>query len=289
MTMEKVLLVGKFTDQFREINKKLSVKYEVRACVNKLEIFRGMFKLNKPDVIVMLLGEMNETNESLLREIQKEHCELPVVCAGVHEEIIKRMDNLILNNAVFLSSSYTVEQLIEKVDYVLNENFVESMLLKSLGVDVDAEDEELIAMAKNEKKEEKTDAEANPKRTELGNNKKTILTIDDSGVFLRMLNGILHEEYDVRMATSCQKALVSICEKKPDLILLDYEMPICNGRETMIKIREIESNKNIPIVFVTAVNKVEHIKAVLSLKPAGYVLKPIDKDKLLELIKSIIG
>ena len=121
------------------------------------------------------------------------------------------------------------------------------------------------------------------------NNKKTILTIDDSGVFLRMLNGILHEEYDVRMATSCQKALVSICEKKPDLILLDYEMPICDGRETMIKIREIESNKNIPIVFVTAVNKMEHIKAVLSLKPAGYVLKPIDKDKLIELIKSIIG
>lgn len=153
--MEKVLLVGKFTDQFREINKKLSVKYEVRACVNKLEIFRGMFKLNKPDVLVMLLGEMNETNESLLREIQKEHCELPIVCAGVHEEIIKRIDNLILNNAVFLSSSYTVEQLIEKVDYVLNENFVESMLLKSLGVDVAAEDEELIAMAKNEKKKRK--------------------------------------------------------------------------------------------------------------------------------------
>ena len=287
--MEKVLLVGKFTDQFREINKKLSVKYEVRACVNKLEIFRGMFKLNKPDVIVMLLGEMNETNESLLREIQKEHCELPVVCAGFHEEIIRKIDNLILNNAVFLPSSYTVEQLIEKVDYVLNENFVESMLMKSLGVDVSAEDEELIAMAKNEKKEEKKEPEANQKRTELGNNKKTILTIDDSGIFLRMLNGILHEEYDVRMATSCQKALVSICEKKPDLILLDYEMPMCNGKETMIKIREIESNKNIPIVFVTAVNKVEHIKAVLSLKPAGYVLKPIDKDKLLELIKSIIG
>lgn len=287
--MEKVLLVGKFTDQFREINKKLSVKYEVRACVNKLEIFRGMFKLNKPDVIVMLLGEMNETNESLLREIQKEHCELPVVCAGVHEEIIRRIDNLILNNAVFLPSSYTVEQLIEKVDYVLNENFVESMLMKSLGVDVSAEDEELIAMAKNEKKEEKKEPEANQKRTELGNNKKTILTIDDSGIFLRMLNGILHEEYDVRMATSCQKALVSICEKKPDLILLDYEMPVCNGRETMIKIRETEANKNIPIVFVTAINKKEHIKAVLALKPDGYLLKPINRDKLFKTIKEIIG
>ena len=130
--MEKVLLVGKFTDQFREINKKLSVKYEVRACVNKLEIFRGMFKLNKPDVVVMLLGEMNETNESLLREIQKEHCELPVVCAGVHEEIIKRIDNLILNNAVFLSSSYTVEQLIEKVSSLIpniRKNFFQPIFL----------------------------------------------------------------------------------------------------------------------------------------------------------------
>ena len=282
--MEKVLLVGKFTDQFREINKKLSMKYEVRACVNKPEIFKGMFKLNKPDVIVLLLGEMNETNESLLREIQKEHSEIPLVSAGVHAEIIKRIDNLILNNAVFLPSSYTVEQLIEKVEFALNENFVESMLLKSLGVDVSVE-EEPIEIAKEEKKE----PEAKAKKSELENNKKTILLIDDSGIFLRMLNGVLSEKYNVRMATSCQKALVSICEKKPDLILLDYEMPICNGRETMIKIREIESNKNIPIVFVTAVNKVENIKAVLSLKPAGYVLKPIDKDKLFELIGSIIG
>ena len=60
------------------------------------------------------------------------------------------------------------------------------------------------------------------------------------------------------------------------MILLDYEMPVCNGRETMIKIREIESNKNIPIVFVTAVNKKEHIKSVLALKPDGYLLKPIN-------------
>ena len=44
----------------------------------------------------ILLGEMNDTNESLLREIQKEHCELPVVCAGVHEEIIKRIDSVYL-------------------------------------------------------------------------------------------------------------------------------------------------------------------------------------------------
>ena len=66
-------------------------------------------------------------------------------------------------------------------------------------------------------------------------------------------------------------------------------MPVCNGRETMIKIRETEANKNIPIVFVTAVNKKEHIKAVLALKPDGYLLKPINRDKLFKTIKEIIG
>ena len=279
--MEKVLLVGKFTDHFREINKCLTQKYEVRACVNKLEIFRGMFKLNKPDVVVMLLSEMNEINESLLRELEKEHSDIPVVCAGIHKENKQYLKDMALGNVVFLEPPYSAQELVEKVDYVLNENFVEDMIFKSLGIDLSAEEEEPTV------KEENKESESNQGSKE--SDKKTVLLIDDSGVFLRMLNGVLCEEYNVRMATSCQKALVSICEKKPDLILLDYEMPICNGRETMIKIRESETNKNIPIVFVTAVNKLEHIKAVLALKPAGYILKPIDKDKLLETIRGIIG
>ena len=78
-------------------------------------------------------------------------------------------------------------------------------------------------------------------------------------------------------------------QKRPDLILLDYEMPMYDGRETMLKIRESEENRDIPIVFVTAVNKIENIKSVLALKPAGYLLKPINKDKLFQSIREIIG
>ena len=57
----------------------------------------------------------------------------------------------------------------------------------------------------------------------------------------------------------------------------------------MLKIRESEENRDIPIVFVTAVNKIENIKSVLELKPAGYLLKPINKDKLFQSIREIIG
>ena len=81
--MKKILLVGQFTDQFRKVNKELTGKYEVRACVNKLEIFRGMFKLNKPDIVVMILQELDEINEELLKELKKEYKEIPVVYTGV--------------------------------------------------------------------------------------------------------------------------------------------------------------------------------------------------------------
>ena len=69
--MKKLLLVGQFTEHFRKMNKGLADKYEVRACVNKLEIFKGMFKLNKPDIVVMLLQGLDETNESLFVELKK--------------------------------------------------------------------------------------------------------------------------------------------------------------------------------------------------------------------------
>ena len=77
-------------------------------------------------------------------------------------------------------------------------------------------------------------------------------------------------------------------KKKPDLILLDYDMPGWNGKVTFEKIREIPEYVDIPIVFLTGMADKEHITAVLHLNPAGYILKPISSDKLLSTIESVI-
>lgn len=283
--MKKVLLVGKFTDYLREINKSLAQKYEVRACVNKLEIFKGMFKLNKPDIVVFLLNEMNETNESLLKELKEEHSEIPVICAGIEVEE-KKTEELDIASFVFVTTPYTEEELLNMVEDILNGNYVTNIIPEKVDVQEEQKEEQ---NADEEIDNEEKSEEQETKKKPVINTRKTILLVDDSGIFLRMLNGLLSDNYDVRMATSGLKALTSIREKKPDLILLDYEMPMYDGRETMIKIREKEENKDIPIVFVTAVNKKEHIKAVLALKPAGYLLKPIDRDRLFQTVKDIIG
>ena len=91
------------------------------------------------------------------------------------------------------------------------------------------------------------------------------------------------------MATSGMQALTLIGKKKPDMIFLDYEMPMCDGKMTLEMIREIDEAKDIPVVFLTGVSDKSHIEAVLKLKPAGYLLKPADASRIYGIIEEILG
>lgn len=281
--MKKIILMGQISGQFREINKSLIAKYEVKACANKLEMFKSMIKANVPDVIVVLMDEFNKSNEEIFAEIIREHGEIPVIYMGISTNTIANKFNRKQFKCV--EEPYTVEHLIEKIDYVLEHGLEDEEVEESENAEEQKETEETkhVEEQKPEKKEVKV-----PIRPR-GNDRKSILLVDDSGVYLRLLKGLLEHMYDISMTTSGLKAITMVHEKKPDLILLDYEMPIFDGRETMMKIRESEDTKDIPIVFVTAVNDKAHIKAVLSLRPAGYLLKPVDKDRLYKTVKDIIG
>lgn len=119
--------------------------------------------------------------------------------------------------------------------------------------------------------------------------KKKLLIVDDDGTTLRVLKGMLEHEYDVTIVNSGMNAIKAIGKKRPDLILLDYEMPVCDGRQTLEMLRADEESKHIPVVFLTGVNDRAHIEAVLSLRPAGYLLKPPDKKMIVDTIRRAIG
>lgn len=118
--------------------------------------------------------------------------------------------------------------------------------------------------------------------------KKNVLVVDDSPVMLREIKAMLSEDFDVTVATSGLQAMTSIGKRRPDLIILDYEMPVCDGQQTLEMIRSDEDLADMPVIFLTGVNDKKHLENVLKLKPAGYLLKPADKDKLLSLIGMII-
>ena len=277
--MKQILLVGKFTQRFRELNKVLASMYDVRTCVNKLEIFNGMYQMNKPDAIMFLIEQKEDSDEELLEALKKGYKEVPVICSNsdVDDEWIKRY--MRSHRFVYMPSDSTIDEFFEMIEYMIKrKESGEYELDLMCDIGEEAQEEEM----------KKTDIVYSRATFSGTSNKKNLLLVDDSGFALRTIRGFIGDKYDVRMVTSGLDAISAIYQKKPDLILLDYQMPLLDGKQTMEKIREVEDAQDIPIVFVTSVNDKEHIKAVLDLKPAGYLLKPVDGDRLLQTIDGIL-
>lgn len=115
-----------------------------------------------------------------------------------------------------------------------------------------------------------------------------ILVIDDNPLMLKVIKEHLHEDYDVATAINGKVALRFLENRSVDLILLDYEMPDEDGPAVLEKLRAMESTKNVPVIFLTGISDKKKITKALLMKPEGYLLKPIDHDKLIATIKKYI-
>lgn len=114
--------------------------------------------------------------------------------------------------------------------------------------------------------------------------KKTILVVDDSGTFLHAIKSWLDSDYKVIMVSSATNAISYLATNNPDLILLDYEMPICSGPDLLEMIRADASNADIPVMFLTGKGDKESVQKVLSLRPQGYMLKSISRTDMLKTL-----
>ncbi|WP_373002078.1 PleD family two-component system response regulator [Sulfurimonas sp.] len=71
-------------------------------------------------------------------------------------------------------------------------------------------------------------------------------------------------------STNGKEALEAI-NNKPDLIILDIEMPIMNGYETITKLKESKKTQNIPVIFLTSPTKPNVIKKIFNLGASDYI------------------
>ena len=103
-----------------------------------------------------------------------------------------------------------------------------------------------------------------------------VLIVDDQPANIHVLSGILKEEYTIMVATSGTKALeIAQGEKKPDLILLDVQMPDMDGYEVLRRLKADESTLDIPVVFVTAKDADDDEEFGLKLGAVDYITKPV--------------
>ena len=113
---------------------------------------------------------------------------------------------------------------------------------------------------------------------------KTIFIVDDSDTNLLMAEEALEDHYRIITIPSAVKMFPFLEKIKPDLILLDIEMPIMNGFEALEKLNGLQIG--IPVVFLTGTINAEIEKRCSELGAAGIIAKPFSASSLVVQIKS---
>lgn len=139
-----------------------------------------------------------------------------------------------------------------------------------------------------EMQERKQRAEEAKRKKQIAEQGYSILAVDDDKLVLKLLKTSLADEYSVTTVSSAKMAAKFLENRTADLILLDYEMPDVSGADMMRILQKTPSTANIPVVFLTGVTDRDRIREVLALQPKGYLLKPIDIQKLRNTISSIL-
>ena len=115
--------------------------------------------------------------------------------------------------------------------------------------------------------------------------KKRILIVDDEPLIIEVLSEHFKDSYDIETAMNGTDALAAVIRQRPDLILLDINMPRMNGVEVLKDVKKIDDS--IAVIMVTANEQVTLAADALKSGALGYVPKPFDFRYLDHMVATI--
>jgi two-component system chemotaxis response regulator CheY len=117
---------------------------------------------------------------------------------------------------------------------------------------------------------------------------KTCLIVDDSSTIRKIIRAIFQDfNFSCGEAEDGQVALDKCLEKMPDIIMLDWNMPVMNGIEFLKKLRATPGGDAPIVIFCTTESDMSFIEQALSEGANDYVMKPFDKDMLGERLMQL--
>lgn len=283
--------------------------FEVQTVSTRHEDIMCHLKYFHPDAFVYTV--VNDSYNGIKKmpiakqELKKQ--KVPFIFIGTAEEC-NRVDSMAPGVVdIYIQKPFTVEKIREKVEAIIHvhreEKEEEEREKAAAQAALEAENkkiEEEKAEAEPEEEEKnivededigEIDIDELLKEVKAAKRKKHVLVVDDDPGMLKVIKAHLSEKYGVATAVSGKIALNFLEKKDTDLVLLDYMMPEMDGPAVLKEIRRNPKTKHLPTVFLTGVTDREKILELLSSedRPQGYIIKPVEKDKLLASIKNLIG
>lgn len=250
--MRKILIVGDFTEETSDVDLTafLSQHFDTQLCTDSAKIVKSMLKLYSPDLVLMNIENFDLMHNEIFMVIEEYSDTLPIITYGNERQKTKFLSYYYSGQCKH-SLSATKDNIIRAICEEFNMD--QDVMLRGI--------EEI--------------------------SKKHIIVVDDNPVLLRNMRNMLQEKYRVSLATSAAQCMKIMGQDKPDLIILDYEMPVVDGRQTLEMIRSEEDVKDVPVIFLTGIADKAHVDAVLDFKPAGYFVKPPMQTKIVGAIEAI--
>ncbi len=254
--MKKILLIGKFNEITKELNELLAQSCQVQLCSDNVDIVQGMLRLISPDMVVISLVGTTSVDVDIFSLLLRDYPVTSIVVIGSlsNETFLEEQGYLRQERVSFIRRPVTMNEIVRRIQEILSQN---------------------------------PGAAAGP--SPKPEHQWTILVVDDNPVMLRTMQSMLARKYHVIFATSGPQAIAAIAKERPDLILLDYEMPVVNGKMTLEILRSEDSTKDIPVVFLTGMDDADHVREVLALMPEGYLLKPPSEERIFSTIEEILS
>jgi CheY-like chemotaxis protein/serine phosphatase RsbU (regulator of sigma subunit) len=116
-----------------------------------------------------------------------------------------------------------------------------------------------------------------------------ILVADDSRLVTSLVKNIFEQEkeqYSIISAQDGKEAIDKILSELPDIVLMDWQMPVMNGLEALCELRKNDNTKDIPVIMLTAS---DNISIAFEKGATDYIPKPFDKTELISRVKSALA
>ena len=110
--------------------------------------------------------------------------------------------------------------------------------------------------------------------------KKELLIVDDDESYLKLIKKWMSEAHKATAVKSGIQALKYLEGHRPDLVLLDYEMPELTGGDVLTRMREKPETADIPVFFLTGNADADFIAKIAELNPDGYLLKTMRRSEI---------
>jgi PleD family two-component response regulator len=116
-----------------------------------------------------------------------------------------------------------------------------------------------------------------------------LLLVDDTPNNLRLLSAMLTEQgYEVRRVVNGQMALKTAQANPPDLILLDIKMPDMNGYEVCQRLKVDPVTRDIPVIFISALDEVLDKVKAFAVGGVDYITKPFSEEEVFARVENIL-